>query len=282
MADRRFLGAVLIVVIALTGLTGCIFKKPSRDPDRGRRFQSPLPAMQSRTLGYPEIREILERRASKVDALKANMTLTAGGGMKGKQQFQTTMFLKQPDFLRVRGSQEAGTVFDVLINSNEVRAVVYPERNYYRGPRNALQTNPMVLGGIDPEVLMQNFAVEQALVENMQRSQPEFEATRDHYLVTFARADGGTDRYNLRKADLLVDMHERFYGGQLYSTIRYWGYTPVDGNCLIPNQFTVTLPQNNTQFVATVNEVRLNEEPPAQAREVPVPTGFNHLSLAGS
>jgi hypothetical protein len=276
---RRTL-ALLISVLALAAFSGCIFKKPARDPDQGRQFQSPLPDIQVRNLAYPEVRELLEQRACKTGPLKANMTLTAGGGLAGRQQFQTTMFLKQPNFLRVRGSQESGTVFDVMINRDEVRAVVYPERNFYRGHRYALQTNPMVLGGIDPEVLMQNFAVEQSLVQAMQQYQPDFQVTRDHYVLTFMKPDGATDRYTLRQADLLCDMYERLYNGNLYSNIRFYGYTPVEGRCLLPLQFTVTLPRNNTQFQASVNEVRINEEIPAQAYEVPVPQGFSHMALA--
>ena len=179
-----------------------------------------------------------------------------------------------------RDPESTATVFDVMINRDEVRAVIYPERNFYRGQRYALQTNPMVLGGIDVEVLMSNFTVEQALVKQMQSYQPQFQATRDHYIIEFMRPDGGSDRYHLRQADLLVDLYEKLYNGQAYSTIKFWGYTPVNGRCLMPNQFTVTLPRNNTQFWAQVTDVKLNEDPPAQAYEVPVPTGFNHMALA--
>lgn len=266
----------------MVALAACTPGKLDRNFDRGRKFKSPLTPIGETAMSFADVNRKLIERQQQVKTLRANLDVTANAGLRGRQQFQTQLFVKLPDFMRVRGSQNAGTVFDILVNRQEVQVIVYPERRYYRGTLAQLQANPSVLGGLYPGELIDKFAVEQTLLQRIAKQpQPQFYPSADHVIVRFDLGNGVAERYHLRRSDLLTDLYERYYGQQLLSSIKYWGYDFYQGGFLLPSQFTAQS-AGGGQFNAKVTDMRLNEPVPPQLAALAVPEGFTRHTLGAN
>lgn len=269
----------IVAAMALV-LGGCPFQG-GRNLDRGRNFSSPLQAFAAASeLDVNSIRQVLSDRVAPVKTARVSFDLTAGGGLRGKQIFSVGMLVESPNFLRLRGSQNEGTMFDVLVNRQNVKILIFPERRYYSGTLKDLQANPGLLAGLNPEDLMDNYTVEQTLLARLsQNPMPEFQTTRDHYILGFAFSNGMSERYYLRKQDLLTDVYERSYNGQYFSRIRYWGYQAYAGNQLLPSQFTIELPGKGGQLAARVTQAEINAIAPPQVKTMEVPDGFERMAI---
>src|SRR5262249_7834698 len=120
---------------------------------------------------------------------------------------------------------------------------------------------------------------EQTLMQKM-KSNPQamLYNTKDRYVIRLDTPGGWSERYGLRKQDLLVDAYERYYNEQLNSTIKFHGYDLVDGRYLLPTYFTVTVQTGGT-FSAKVTEMYVNEKGSQQMFQMAVPDGFERMAL---
>jgi hypothetical protein len=273
------------LLLAALSLAACnqfrssLFNRGSSREDRNRQFVSPVEPITERNLGLPQIRAKLAERQGSVKTLIAGLELVAGGGV-GKQQFQANLAVQPPGFLRVRGSQNQVTVFDILVKGEQVKFVTFPDRRYFDGTLAQLRANPEMLAGFYPEQLVENFTVEQTLLRrlNSNREQPLLYRTRGHYIVRFDNATGSaSESYHLREADLLVDYYENQEGGKKTGGIRFWAYELASGKYLLPTQFVVELPGGG-RFSANVRDMRVNEAVSPTLQQLEVPAGFRPVA----
>jgi hypothetical protein len=283
--DRRLAARALAVALAALAFAACNQMRPaffsrgaaSRE-DRNRQFLSPIQPIGERNLGLPQIREKLQSRTANVKSLRANLDLVAGAG-RLRQQFAANLFVQPSGFLRVRGSQNQGTVFDILVRDEAVQFVIFPDRSFYQGTLGELRANPQILAGIYPEQLIENFTVEQTLLRRMKQF-PEamLYQDRQHYIIRFELGNGVSERYHLREADLLVDLYERYDSDQRTSSMRFWAYQIFDGKYLLPSQFVVESARSGGRFSATVTEMRVNEAMPSALAQLDIPPNFTRMN----
>jgi hypothetical protein len=171
-----------------------------------------------------------------------------------------------------------------MLNRGEAQVLLHPERKFYRGTQAQLQAHPEVLMGVNPQEILDLFLTERSVLRNQMRSDftqaPAFQVTPERYILTYSFPNGTSERFSLRKSDLLVDTYERLYGQQVLSTMRFWAYELVDGRYLLPTDFTGELAQGSTTFSARVSEIRVNEPMPELMGTLTVPDGFERLALA--
>ena len=285
MFDRRMAVRALAVGAAALAFAACNQMRPAffsrgaaNREDRNRQFYSPIQPIGERNLGLPQIREKLQSRTASVKSLRANLDLVAGAG-RFRQQFAANLFVQPSGFLRVRGSQNQGTVFDILVRDEAVQFVIFPDRSFYQGSLNELRAQPEILAGIYPEQLIENFTVEQTLLRRMkQYPDAMLYSDRDHYIIRFEMGSGVSERYHLRHADLLVDLYERYDYEQRSSFMRFWAYQIFDGKYLLPSQFVVEVPRTGGRFSATVTEMRVNEAMPSALSQLEIPAGFTRMN----
>jgi hypothetical protein len=279
MVGNRTASRAIVIFCALL-LSSCILK-PGSGLDKNKKFKSPLspvgdiPAESATAFIFQRLQE----RAGGIQTIRADFDLLAGGGIRGKQMIRANMAIQVPGFLRVRGVQNEGTLFDILINRDTVQLLIPPQQQYFRGTIAQLQQNQEILAGINPEDLMDHFSVEQTLLSRLAAVQFPPETDKTHYLYRFQLPNGTTEVYHLRKQDLLCDLFEKFYGQQLISMIRYWSYQYYGGYYLLPNEFTIALPDKKGEFAANVTSVKVNEPVPDDLQQMRVPDGFERMAL---
>jgi hypothetical protein len=265
---------LFVIAGALSTITGCgqVRLRPLRQPVP--EFTSPIAPVGRYNLQAAEVVAVLQQRQRKLRTIRANLNLVLGGREAARQRFDVSMFVQQPNRLRLRGTQEQGTVFDVLINRNDVQAVVYPERRYYRGTLDQLRRNPQVTAGIDPELFFDVLSMEQLLLSR-HAAYRQLPMRRDfrHYEVRFDYSNGTSEVFRLRQQDLLIDRYERFAGRNLTAGVTFTGYQLADGH-LVPTGFIVDVPAAGGQFGASVLEVRPNAPAPETVFDLRVPEGF--------
>ena len=278
-ARHRRLGRIVLAAccaMAAVLLSSCILK-PGRNLDANLSFQSPLQPVPPGPATVEYIRPILAGRSRPLKSVKAEMELVAGGGRQGSQIFNTVMYIEPASsFIRLRGSQNVGTVFDAMIRGNDVQLVLYPERRFFRGTVADLQANPALFAGVNPADLIQCFPVEQTLLAQFGWAAPRHTGTRTHQVFAFQQASGATDTFRLRNSDLLTDLFERSYGRGAVTRIRYWGYGQF-GSTLLPTQFTIELPKTRGQLLVRVMSATVNEKPPAPMYRMEIPPGFENM-----
>ncbi|MCX7718559.1 MAG: DUF4292 domain-containing protein [Candidatus Sumerlaeaceae bacterium] len=273
---RRLYFVIMLFVIAgaLPMVTGCgrVRLRPLRQPVP--EFTSPIAPVGRYNLQASEVVTVLKQRQRNLRTIRANLNLVLGGREAARQRFDVSMFVQQPNRLRLRGTQEQGTVFDVLINRNDVQAVVYPERRYYRGTLDQLRRNPQVTAGIDPELFFDVLSMEQLLLSR-HAAYRQLPMRRDlrHYEVRFDYSNGTSEVFRLRQQDLLIDRYERFMGRNLTAGVTFTGYQLADGH-LVPTGFIVDVPAAGGQFGASVVEARPNAPAPETVYDLRVPEGF--------
>ena len=208
--------------------------------------------------------------------MRGNGSLQLGGGVAGKQTFDLNVVIKYPDALRVRGTQTAGAVFDVMMKRGDLQAVVYPERTAYRGRTADLRANPAPLMGIDPSLLLDAFDIESVLLDRLERYPAVSTAGSNtgHYSFTFLYTDGTGERFLARRSDLLVQRYERLRGGRAEAALTYAGFRDAGGGALVPTAFVTDVAAAGGQFAVTTDEIHVNEKAPEQAFNLPVPEGF--------
>ncbi len=281
----RLAGALLLLTTVVT-LSGCRARgrtvKAEAPPTE---FVSPIAPVGGSGMQLADIRQVLQDRRAQIKSAQAAMTLTIGAARsRGRQQFDATVYSRpatnsSPELLRVRGSADAGPVFDFLLNRNEVQAIVYPEKQFYRGSLIDLRSNPQLLAGVQPDDLAGAFLVERTLLQRI-RENPDVpvQETPNHFIIPFQTPEGLTERFHVRKGDLLVEQIERVRGNELISSVRYFGYRVEDQNALIPTRYDITL-ATGAELSVNVAEVRFNGADPDNVGRMTVPEGFERLRL---
>lgn len=283
---RFRIAALLALAVAALALTGCqqfrmgmMDKRAANREDRERRFSSPIAPVQQRNMGLPQILDTLQKRHANVRSVNARLDLVAGAG-SGRKAFDANLAVRPGSLLRVRGTQNQISVFDILVRDQQVRFVSFPDRVFFDGSLADLRANPDLLAGLYPEQLIENFTVEQSLVRRLRGgAQPLLYSDRDHYIVRFD-AGGVSERYHLRRADLLVDRYETVAGNRTLASVRYWAYEMVDGRHLLPTQFVVE--SSDARFSATVREMRINDAVNPALSQLDVPPGFRRVGARGN
>ena len=283
----EFLKMVLIA-LAMVMVTGCsqlrmgpMGQRAAAREDAQRRFSSPIAPVEQRNMGLPDILATLNKRQSNVRSLRANLDLTAGAG-SSRQVFQGNLVVKPTGFLRVRGTRDQISVFDILVRDDQVRFVSFPYRIYFDGSLAELRANPELMAGLYPEQLVENFTVEQSLIAKLKRHpQPMLYSDRDHYIIRLDAADGTSERWHLRQSDLLVDRYESMIGNRTNAVVRYWAYQVIDHKYLLPTQLVVESPEARTRFSVEVKEMSVNEPVNPVLNQLDVPPGFKAVGKRG-
>lgn len=269
----RVASVALLVVVVLSAV-GCrgLGRFPGRADER-MSFQSPLPALAERHLSLTQIARHLTTRAQQANSvrLQGELIVGAAGRRNPRQRFDLLLFAKPPDFARVRALQNGATFFDVLLRGQSLEVAVVPDRTLYRGSVAELRQYPQVLGGVDVRELLDSLFIESALLRKLWRGgEPLFYASRDHYEIRFAIPRGGEERYQLRKADLLVDRYQRFVSNRRLAEIRFWRYELVEGKYLIPTQIALE-GTGGASVLLNAQQVSVNE-PVTDALRAPIPS----------
>jgi hypothetical protein len=269
-------------VLGCTALSGCNVLR------RGRKVQAEPPPPFSSPITQPvggpgmtpdQIRVVLGDRRSDTRAIRANLTLNVGEARSNtRQQFDASVYSALPNFLRIRGSADAGTVFDFLMDKGRVQVMMVPDKKVYIGTLAQLRTNTNLMAGLQPDDLMNSFFVEENLYKALrQNPQTPVQETQDHYVATVVYPGGITENYQIRKNDLLVDQVDRSQGNMSLGMVRYYGYQYYD-KALLPSRFDATLP-NGAQASVTAVDIRPNEAKTPEIGRLVIPDGFERLSL---
>ncbi|MCX7019763.1 MAG: hypothetical protein NTY46_12405 [Candidatus Sumerlaeota bacterium] len=279
--NARFIH-VLIVLCMSVCMMSCRQARLGRLNTSAPAFESPLPALQEGNLSAAQIRERIGARQPSARSLRANIGVIAGIKGAGRQQLQLLLYARLPDQIRARGSQDVGTIFDVMLRGNDARIVIFPERRYYTGGADALRNNPNLLAGMNPLDFLVDLVVDQSLSGRLSENPaPMMTSNREQYVIRFDFVDGSSEIYSVRKRDLLVSARERRVGRRVISRTDYWGYQLLDGGRVAPSRFLTTLGMTGGQAIFQVNELRLNEAPPARIFELQPPPGFEPIALGG-
>ena len=292
MVVKRFhrFGMLKLVLLALTlvSVVGCnqlrmgpMGRRAAAREDAQRSFSSPIAPVEQRNMSLQDIVATLNKRQSTVRSLRANLDLTAGAGST-RQVFQGNLVVQPTGFLRVRGTRDQISVFDILVRDDKVRFVSFPDRVFFDGTLAELRANPEVMAGLYPEQLVENFTVEQSLIRKLkQHPQPMLYSDRDHYIIRLDAADGSSERWHLRQSDLLVDRYETMIGNRTIAVVRYWAYQVVDQKYLLPTQLVVESPEARTRFSVEVKEMSVNEPVNPVLNQLDVPPGFKPVGKRG-
>lgn len=283
-ARRWWLGLVMLMAIGqIVSLPGCNVLRRGRkvQAEAPPPFQSPI----TQQVGGPgmtadQIRVVLGERRTDTRAIRGQMTISVGEARSStRQQFDANVYSALPNFLRVRGSAEAGTIFDFLLDRGRVQLMMVPDKKVYIGTLAQLRTNTTLMGGLQPDDLMNSFFVEQNLYRAMrQGAQTPLQETPDHYIVSVSYPGGTTENYHLRKIDLLVDQVDRSQGNANLGSVRYYGYQFYAGNALLPSRYDATLP-NGAAASVSVTDMQPNAPKTPEIGKLVIPDGFERLSL---
>jgi len=280
----QLVACMLLLSTAGALLTGCnVFR-------RARKVQATPPPPFNSPIAQPvggpgmsvdQIRAVLGERRSDVRSLRGNLTITVGETRSTtRQQFDAQVHsAPSTNFLRVRGSADAGTLFDFLMDRDRVQVMVVPEKKIYVGNMAQLRANQTLMSGIQPDDLMNQFLVEQNLYRVLRQNPdtPMVEGA-DHYEFTVGYPGGMTEVYSMRKPDLLVDKITRSHGGRQMGQVLFYGYQFYEGRHLLPSRFDATLP-NGGQATVEVVDLKPNEAKNEQLGRLNIPDGYERLSL---
>jgi hypothetical protein len=285
---RQILLIIAILAVALV-LPGCdIFRRARRvQAEPPPPFQSPI----TQVIGHPgmsaaDIAAAIKPRQADTRSILGSLSVIVGEQRsRTRMQFDANMYYAPPDFLRVRGSADQGTLFDFLMRDGQAQVMLVPEKKVHSGTVAALRNNPTLMGGVQPDDLVQSFMVDHYIYRIL--SDPASGAvvreTQDHFAVSVAYVTGVTETYSIRMSDLLVDKIERTANQRALGSVRFDGYAfygREDSKMrhLLPNRFEALLP---TGAVATVQAVDL--QPNAKREEaltiMNVPPDFQRLPL---
>mgnify|MGYP001356843554 CR=1 FL=1 len=285
-APRRLVLAAAALAL-LIPLTACrqLGRPVKKDPP-APEFVSPFAPIGHPGMTLPEIREVLQERRSRIRSARAALTLTIGSTRsQGRQQFDASVYCRpataeNPEVLRIRGSADVGPVFDFLLHRNEVQAIIYPDRKFYRGALADFHQNPEILAGVRPDELSEFFLVERTLYQRLRETPgAQLQESADHYIVSFQDQTGLSTHFRLRKADLLVDQVERAYGNQRVSTVRYFGYQYDETGGAVPTRFDMVMETTGVELSVRVGEVVFNGQAPANVTRMTVPDGYERMRL---
>lgn len=284
LSRRPWLMVVIgLFLVAVVALPGCNIlrrgRKVSAEPPPP--FQSPI----TQAVGRPgmtadQIRVALGERRTDTRAIRGTMSIAVGEARSNtRQQFDANVYSALPNFLRIKGAAETGTIFDFLMDKGRVQVMMVPDKKVYIGTLAQLRSNTNLMAGLQPDDLMNSFFVEQNLYRALrQNPQMQVQETPDHYVAMVMYPGGTTENYQIRKTDLLVDQVDRTQGNQSLGTVRYYGYQFYGGNTLLPSRFDANLP-NGAVASVTVTDLQPNAARTPEIGKLTIPDGFERLSL---
>lgn len=288
MINRRRLLVLIFLGLAVVMLSGCdVFRRARRvQAEPPPPFQSPI----TQVIGRPgmtaaDIAAAIQSRQSDTRSILGQLSIIVGEARsQTRLQFDANMYFAPPDFLRVRGAADAGTLFDFMMQGDQVQVMLVPEKKIHVGTVAALRANPKLMAGLQPDDLMYSFLVDQNLYRHLTTNPgTTVQQTADHYVITVNYATGTTEIYYLRMNDLLVDKIERNTGRRQMGSVRFDGYAfypNPNGKSthLLPTRFEAQLP---TGAVATVEARDIQPNAPReQALTImDVPPDFQQLPL---
>lgn len=229
MISRRRLLILGMCLLAAMFVPGCdIFRRARRVPVQPPPpFQSPFTEFVGRPgMSLPEITEILGERQADTRSILGTLSVIVGQSRsRTRLQFDANMYFAPPEFLRVRGSADAGTLFDFLMEGNNVQVMLTPEKKIHSGTLAQLRQNPDLMAGLQPDDLMYSFLVDKNLYLNLTtKPGATIQQTPTHYIITVIYPSGLSENYHLRMGDLLVDRIERYNGRRAMGSVRFDGY----------------------------------------------------------
>jgi hypothetical protein len=277
-----------ILLLCALMLSGCdIFRRARRvQATPPPPFQSPITEVIGRPgMTLPDIANTLKERQADTRSILGVLSIIVGEARsRMRLQFDANMYFAPPEFLRVRGAADQGTLFDFMMQGDQVQVMLVPEKKIHTGTLAGLRGNTSLMAGIQPDDLMYSFLVEQNLYRHLSSySGATLQQTQDHYIVTVAYATGITENFHLRMNDLLVDRVERYSGRQLVGSVRYdgYGFYQKEGSRvshLLPTRFEAQMPSGG---VATVEARSLEPNAPRnqELTILEVPPDFQRLPL---
>lgn len=289
MIKRRTILLLIVALAVALVLPGCdIFRRARRvQAEPPPPFQSPITEVIGHSgMNAVQIAEAIRPRQADTRAILGSLSVIVGQARsRTRMQFDANMYFAPPDFLRIRGAADQGTLFDFLLKDGQAQVMVVPEKKVYAGSEAALRNNPTLMAGIQPVDLMQSYLVDQRIYQIL--SDPASNAAvreeNDHFAVSVAYVTGVTETYYIRMNDLLVDRLERHVGRRLMGSVRFDGYAfyareNADSQHLLPTRFEAQLPSG---AVATVVAVDL--QPNAKREEaltfINIPPDYQQLPL---
>ena len=288
---KRFIRLAILMVLALAVLSGCnIFRRARTvQAEPPPPFQSPI----TQPVGHPgmtlqEIAQALEKRQADTRSILGTLSITVGEARsRTRMQFDAHMYFAPPDFLRVRGSADAGTLFDFLMQGDQVQVMLVPEKKIHTGTVARLRQNPTLMAGIQPDDLMYSFLAEQNLYRSiMSGGGAQLAEQGDHFEITVPYASGVSEKFRLRVSDLLIDNIERFQGRRNLGHVRFDGYAfyaapggkTKKAQHLLPSRFEATLPSGASATVEA-RELEPNAPRNKELSTMDVPPDFQAQPL---
>lgn len=290
MTKRRLLFMLGALAMAALLLGGCdIFRRARRvQAEPPPPFQSPI----TEVIGHPgmtlpQITEALGARQADTRSILGVLTITVGEARsRSRMQLDANMYFAPPEFLRVRGSADAGTLFDFLMQGDQVQVMVVPEKKVHIGNLAGLRANQNLMGGIQPDDLMYSFLVEQNLYRQLQvPGAAQLREDKDHFVISVTYSTGIREDFSLRMTDLLVDRIDRFQARRLLGSVRFDGYAffpaatgKSKAQHLLPTRFEAQLPNGGVATVET-HELQPNAPRTKPLTVMDIPPDFQQIRL---
>lgn len=286
---RRLLIMIAFGLVAVMALGGCnIFQRARRvKAEPPPPFQSPI----TEVIGHPgmmasEIAAALRARQSDTRSILGSLSVIVGEARsRTRMQFDANMYYAPPNFLRVRGAADAGTLFDFLMKDGYAQVMLVPEKKVHEGTVAALRANPTLMGGVQPDDLVQSFMVDQTITKILSDPASGAQVTEqgDHFVISVAYITGVTETYRMRMQDLLVDHVERRVNRRVIGTVRFDGYAIYDqenskAKHLLPSRFEAQLPTGAVATVVGV-DIQPNAKRPETLNALNIPPDFQRLRL---
>lgn len=286
---RRPLRVMVILTMAALMLTGCdIFRRARRVPaEPPPPFQSPVVELVGRPgMTLQDIIGVYRDRATDTRALLGTLSLNVGEARsRTRYQVDANMYFAPPDFLRIRGSSNIGTLFDFLLKDGQATVSLPQDKVAHSGSLAQLRSNSTVLAGVQPDDLMSTFLVERNLYHYLTTySNVTLQENPTHYVASITYPTGVTENYQIRQSDLLVDRVERFSGRRLLGTVRIDGYgyfqneNAPETRHLLPTRFEAQLPSGATATVIS-QTLTPNAPRPEALNTLEVPADFQRRPL---
>ncbi len=286
---RRSLRLIALALALLMVLTGCdIFRRARRvQAEPPPPFQSPITEILGRPgMTGPEIAFAISERQADTRAILGSLSVIVGQARsRMRMQFDANMYYAPPDFLRVRGAADMGTLFDFLMRDGNATVMLVPEKRVHLGTAAALRNNPTLMGGVQPDDLVQSFMVDKNIHRILSDPMSGAMVTeeRDHFVIRVNYVTGVTEIYQMRKTDLLVDQVERRVGRRSIGSVRFDGYAyypSANGKMmhLLPSRFEAQLPSGAVATVIAV-ELQPNAQRPETLNSITIPPDFQQLPL---
>ncbi|MDD4278805.1 hypothetical protein GX645_03115 [Candidatus Sumerlaeota bacterium] len=284
---------IVLVLIGLAVMPSCKFTNLKKLPGRlpagimPTTFTTPIkPTYSGMNLTLQQIAGELQKRKA-VRNLKGKFKVYTGTltGM-GTQTFDVLCGLDRPrQNIRLRASQNYGTLLDVLIKDGRFEAQNFAEKTTVNGTIAQLEANPSITAGMMPVMLFDVIGVQDTLLDRFARSDIRtwLRHTPGAYRIDIVRPDRSAERFILRDSDLLITHYARyrdnlFLPNRTYFTADYTGYRTAGKNTYVPSGFVISAFQGEVGVIVEEAETNITL-PPAMFVMENRPEGFRNIRL---